>query len=423
MAPAIITTLRNLVTTDSDVSALGPLAARSLLLGRDGDDKGNADDPPSGVIDPHSINNKIMFSLFGLIGVAFVVTGIWFFFWAKNGGFYFHEKDWDDYKSTVLRRRGPNGTILSGATESTDLGGGSVYKDVDDGSTEVSGSTGGLTNITGGVSDFAGRERKRKRREQKEREKERRREERSREKEERKRGGGSRKVGADGVLVDDEAEAEAKEHLRSYRHERPARVGGLNKESEGSAWDGSTNPSHSTASGSGAGTESTVTTELISNRERTPTSTPTGTPTKRQGGGIRKVYSTADKTASREAERVRAEARRLQERGRAAAGAAPSSSRRDFSWQRADDMGLRRIEEGASSVTGGGGSSRGDQESHVPGGWVGSDVGTNSEAGTKVYRHSVHVPGTATSDFAYAEEKRKRRNGAGHRRARDDDGR
>jgi len=55
-----------------------------------------------------------------------VITGIWFFFWAKNGGFYFKEGDWEDYKSTILRRKGPNGTTLSGATPSTNLGGGSV---------------------------------------------------------------------------------------------------------------------------------------------------------------------------------------------------------------------------------------------------------------------------------------------------------
>ncbi|KAL1882680.1 hypothetical protein VTK73DRAFT_1592 [Phialemonium thermophilum] len=450
MAPAIIRTIFTSAVHDlnrrhDDIAALGPLAARSLLLARDdnaGKDGQPEPDPSKGVIDPHDINNTGMFVLFGLIGAAFVITGIWFFFWAKNGGFYFKKTDWDDYKSTVLRRKGPNGTTLSGATESTDLGGGSIYKDIDDNSTEdaattvVSGST-NLTGITGGVSDFAGREKRRKKREQKEREKERRREEKAREREERKRGKTSgRRVGADGVLIDEQAEAEAEEQLRHYRHEKPARVGGINKTSDASTWDGS-NPSHSgvgTSTSAGMRSEAAytaetvdtrdteegddVTSELMSNRQHTPTSTPTKK-TGASGGGIRKVYSTADRTAGREAERIRAEARRLQEKGRAAA------SRRDFSWQRADSAGLRRIEEGSSVVSGGSGggsSSRGAGEEgsgHVPGSWTESEVGTGSELGTKVYRHSVHIPGTSSSDFAYAEEKRKRRNGAGHRRARE----
>src|SRR5271170_3054674 len=82
--------------------------------------------PGAGTTPPANIPNNAVFALFGLIGAGFVITGIWFFFWAKNGGFYFKEGDWEDYKSTVLRRKGPNGTTLSGATPSTNLGGGSV---------------------------------------------------------------------------------------------------------------------------------------------------------------------------------------------------------------------------------------------------------------------------------------------------------
>lgn len=73
-------------------------------------------DASHGVLDPHDINNVGFFVLFALIGVGFVVTGIWFFFWARNGGFHFRQTDWDDYKSTVLRRKGPNDTLLSAAT-------------------------------------------------------------------------------------------------------------------------------------------------------------------------------------------------------------------------------------------------------------------------------------------------------------------
>jgi hypothetical protein len=447
MAPAILKALQPLLenairktssVADADVASLGPLEASAELLKRDILRRTDSRDIGSGSISPTSFNNNAIFALFGLIGAAFVIVGIWFFFWAKNGGFEFKEDDWEDYKSTVLRRKGPNGTILSGATPTTQLGGGSIYKDINDGSTEaddrtvISGTT-TLSGITAGASDIAGREKRRKKREQREREKDRRREKRDREKKE---GKGSRKVGPDGALIDEEAEQEAMDHLRQYRHEKPARVGGINKQSEGSAWDGSTNPTHSTASASGAGDStidggSTVTSELISYRERTPTTTPTkresttrsltNSPTKREKAlqapaappatavsGIRKVYSTADKNASRESERIRAEARKLAEKGRAA-------QRRDFSWQRADDATtpLRSIYE-RSEVSS---SSRNDEASSR---WTGSEPTTESDLGTKVYQHSVHVPGTASNELGYIEEKRKKRGGAGYRRNRDE---
>ncbi|KAK4138558.1 hypothetical protein BT67DRAFT_437886 [Trichocladium antarcticum] len=460
MAPAI----RNKIFSPahgarSDIGSLGPLAARSILIARN--PAAAEHDPNDGAMRPQDINNTAVFAVFAILGVAFVVVGIWFFFWAKNGGFYFKKNDWDDYKSTVLRRKvGPNGTVYSDVTASTVLGGGSVYKDVDDTTTTtgddlttvVSATTGitGITGITGGVSDFSGREKRRKKREQKEREKERRREDKIREKGNRKKS--RRTVDTDGVIVDDEAEAEAHEHLRSYRHEKPARVGGLNREADGSTWDGSTNPSWSTASpshadgASAADTGSTVTSELINNRERTPTSTPTKKDAK--GGGIRKVYSTADKNAMREAERIRAEARRLQEKGRAAAASKP---RRDFSFTRGAEeaVALRRIDEApAESVVSGSYVSENtndhrekprarsrsrarprapasDNESRVPGSWQESEVGSDF-SGTKVYTHPHHIPtgsavsgGTSASDSAYAEEKRKKRGGAGARRTRE----
>ncbi|KAK4104775.1 hypothetical protein N658DRAFT_492868 [Parathielavia hyrcaniae] len=456
MAPAI----HNNLFGRSDVALLGPLAARSVLLARAPAEQDR--NPAAGAIQPQEINNNAVFAVFGIIGAAFVVGGIWFFFWAKNGGFYFKKNDWEDYKSTVLRRKGPNGTIYSDATPSTILGGGSVYKDVDDGTTTtgddlttVVSATTGVTGITGGVSDFSGREKRRKKREQKEREKERRREEKAREKAERK-NKSRRKVDAGGVIVDEEAEAEAQEQLRNYRHEKAARVGGLNRESESSTWDGSTNPSWSTASPSHAAestadTGSTVTSELMGNRQRTPTSTPTKKDaSERTGGGIRKVYSTADKNAMRENERIRAEARRMQERGRAAASASAASNiRRDFSFTRGADetMALRRIEEAppAESVVSESTTTNDYSErerrarsrsrhrsaapsevSHVPGSWVPSEVSSVSEGGTKVYTHSHHIPvagssaaGSSVADFAYTEEKRKKRGGAGARRNRE----
>ena len=462
MAPAIA----NNLLSGSDVASLGPLAARSVLLARDSSSQ-PTHDPANGTLRPQDINNPAVFAVFGLLGVAFVVTGIWFFFWAKNGGFYFKKTDWEDYKSTVLRRKiGPNGTIYSDVTASTVLGGGSVYKDVDDGTTTtgddlttVVSATTGITGITGGVSDFSGREKRRRKREQKDREKERRREEKRSEKEERKKKKSGRKVDGEGVIVDEDAEADAQQHLRDYRHEKAARVGGINREGDGSTWDGSTNPSWSTASPSHAAEStadsgSTVTSELLQNRERTPTSTPTKKDAGERAGRIRKVYSTADKNAARENERIRAEARRLQEKGRAAAASA--NVRRDFSFTRGADetMALRRIDEapaGTESVVSGSSyatestNDRAEREkrarsrsrpraapqseasSRVPGSWVESEVGSASDAGTKVYTHSHHIPtgggssvtGTSVSDFAYAEEKRKKRGGAGARRTRE----
>ncbi len=438
------------VQTASDhLSQIGPLAARAVLLARDDDSK-SADppqlDPSAGVTNPKNINNTGIFVLFGLIGVAFVLTGIWFFFWAKNGGFYFKEDDWDDYKSTVLRRKGPNGTLLSNATPSTNLGGGSVYKDVDDGSTEY---TGGLTQMTGdtgdtmstlsgitaGPSDIAGRERRRRAREKKEREHEKRRDRRK----------GRRKVGEDGALVDEEAEADAKRNLHAYRHERAARVGGLNKESESSEWDGSTNPEMSTVSGSEL---------LLNNRQSTPTSTPTkdkrrsrstkekqreeehseaapsevtydsqasksnagnggssGSNNTRKAGGIRKVYSTADRNTTRENERLRAEARRLAEKGRTAASSASSSAssassyhpshRRDFSYQRADlrNPGSTIAEEqetGSLMMDNGVGNGR---FLPPPPSWhPESDIADGSDLGTKSYHH--YIPGISPPSAA-----------------------
>lgn len=458
MAPAIIGSLfgRAVPAEVVDPTSLGPLAACAVLtahnLVRRQDD--NRPDPSRGVVDPHNINNTVMFVLFGFIGASFVILGIWFFFWAKNGGFYFKENDWDDYKSTVLRRRGPNGTILSNATPSTDLGGGSIYKDVDDrttvsastryrdgddGRTDITDST-YMTGITAGVSNIGAREARRKKKEARDRERERRREEKAQAKEEKKaakrgEGNNSRKVGADGALIDEEAEEQAKEHLRNYRHERPARVGGINAESDASTWDGSTNPS---ASSAGTRSERTEASELLGDRQRTPTSTPN-----KKSGGIRKVYSTADKVADREQERIRAEARRLQEKGRSHMSSAGSSSssapRRDFSFARGqtDDrerFAMRRIEENESSVVSGSTAYDDDRERerdrrrshrhHVPGSYVGSED-AGSEVGTKSYHHpipeltssSVSGSGIEANDFAYQDDKRRQRRGGGYRRA------
>lgn len=90
---------------------------------RDGD---SGFKPGQGTRPPESFNNNGFLALFAIIGAAMVIASLWFFFWAKNGGFQFNEGDWDDYKSTVMRRKGPDGKTLSNATKSTKLGGGSI---------------------------------------------------------------------------------------------------------------------------------------------------------------------------------------------------------------------------------------------------------------------------------------------------------
>ena len=120
-----------------------------------------------------------------------VLASIWFFFWAKNGGFIFKKGDWDEYKSTVLRRKGPNGTTLSGATKTTKLGGGSVVADADDDDEKGAWKR--------GVQKHEGK-------------------------------GGGGKNGEKwrrGNKNNDDAD------MRAYRHEKPARVGGLNREADG----------------------------------------------------------------------------------------------------------------------------------------------------------------------------------------------
>ena len=171
---------------DTRTDALSPLEVGSYLFTRDlpKSPKDPNYRPGAGTVDPHHINNHGFFALFALIGVAFVLTAIWFFFWAKNGGFHFRKGDWDDYKSTVMRRKGPNGTTLSGATKTTRLGGGSVV-------------------AHGGEDDMA----------------------------EKGWNGGVQKKGKKGKPRGNRNNHD--HDVRAYRHEKPAKVGGLNRESDG----------------------------------------------------------------------------------------------------------------------------------------------------------------------------------------------
>lgn len=183
--------------------------AHNILTARD--DVPTATKTPnySGAIDPTSINMKGIQALFALIGACFVLGAIWFFFWAKNGGFQWRKGDWDDYKSTVLRRKGPNGTTLSNATKSTRLGGGSVVGEgySDDASSTVSGT---MTATMTELSSEAPIIKEKQRRARKETTKE-------------------RKVRE---VKEAQWEGGHDQDMRAYRHERPARVGGINKDSD-----------------------------------------------------------------------------------------------------------------------------------------------------------------------------------------------
>lgn len=215
-----------------------------------------------------------------------------------------------------------------------------------------------------------------------------------------------------------EVDAGVVDAVRAYRHEKPARVGGLNKMPDGSAFDGSNQDSSTAAS------------ELLSNRERTPTTTPTKIRKERKDnytggtGGIRKVVSTSEggnsnfwnrsagsNRQTEEEDHIKAEARKLQDKGRAA-------QRRDFSFQPGDDSTVASEERSAR---------REDRERRrasrsptkkVPGSYyeeslLGSDI--SGDIGTKSYHHPI--PGlSSTQGSDYIEERRKKRNGSGYRR-------
>lgn len=164
--------------------------------------------PGDGTVDPHNINMQGLMALFAILGAVFVLAAIWFFFWAKNGGFVWRKGDWEEYKSTVLRRKGPDGRTLSNATKSTKLGGGSIVgKGYSDDGYTVTDSAPGYTETATTVSE---KEPKRKR--------------------------NFRETAKDKLLrrrKDDHWEGEGDEDVRAYRKEKPARIGGINREADG----------------------------------------------------------------------------------------------------------------------------------------------------------------------------------------------
>ncbi|KAL4878020.1 hypothetical protein BJY04DRAFT_221592 [Aspergillus karnatakaensis] len=160
--------------------------------------------PGEGSTDPSNINMRGLYALFAILGAAFVLATIWFFFWAKDGGFIWKKGDWDEYKSTVLRRKGPDGRTLSNATRSTKLGGGSIVGKgyTDDGYTVA--DTAPTYSDT--ATTITEKEPKRKRN--------------LREKFLRRH-------------RNEKYEGEADEDVRAYRKEKPAQIGGINREADG----------------------------------------------------------------------------------------------------------------------------------------------------------------------------------------------
>lgn len=180
ISPRLVPPLTQLKQADS----ISPFQAGSYLYTRDAPPNDQHIRHGSAAVDPRTINNRGIQALIALLSAGMVLTSIWFFFWAKNGGFHFKEGDWEEYKSTVLRRKGPNGTTLSGATQTTDLGGGSI---VADGSRD-------------GDFDMPINEKAKKKKDKK-----------------------AKKKAPRGSKNNHD------EDVRAYRHEKPARVGGLNR--------------------------------------------------------------------------------------------------------------------------------------------------------------------------------------------------
>ncbi|KAF3926008.1 hypothetical protein ABW20_dc0107851 [Dactylellina cionopaga] len=69
-------------------------------------------------VKPNDISKGVI-AVFAILGGAMAASVWWFFL--KQGGFVWKEEDWDDYKSSVMRKKGPDGkTISSGSTRAPD---------------------------------------------------------------------------------------------------------------------------------------------------------------------------------------------------------------------------------------------------------------------------------------------------------------
>ncbi|KAF2631826.1 hypothetical protein BU25DRAFT_407463 [Macroventuria anomochaeta] len=195
---------------DTQAQALSPLATRALHLAQSlakRDEYNNL--AAAGARPAQDLAGPGFQVLFALIGVGMTLTAIWFFMWAKNGGFKWKKDDWEDYKSTVLRRKGPDGRTLSNATKSTRLGGGSVVH----GGSYGAPTSVGYTDETATSADMS----------------------EIRDAEEGKSRHGLR--GGDGRRHKKHRRDHTNDYndpdLDGYRHEKAARVGGLNRQADG----------------------------------------------------------------------------------------------------------------------------------------------------------------------------------------------
>ena len=193
-------------------AALSPMAVRDLSIAKTVVKR--ADDvykqlAAAGARKPDDLKGPGFQVLFALIAVGMCIMALWFFFWAKNGGFKWRKDDWEDYKSTVLRRKGPDGKTLSNATKSTRLGGGSVVH----GGSYGAESSIGYTDETGTSADAN----------------------EYRDAEEGKGGlrGGDGRTRKEKKGRRDHTNDYNDPELRKYRHEKAARVGGLNRQADG----------------------------------------------------------------------------------------------------------------------------------------------------------------------------------------------
>ncbi|CAD0112340.1 unnamed protein product [Aureobasidium uvarum] len=188
--------------------------------------------PCAGCLDPSKVNNKVYFSLFALIFAAIVVASIWFFFHAKHGGFHWQQGDFDDWKSTVLRKKDANGntiysarSVVSRPRKSDRIAAKSVVGYDEKGRKGVMAVRGfggshsvyysdGFTQYSGDRSDAMTSI------------------SRNEKKAPRIRGGYTQ-----APTTTDHSRRYCDRDLRDYKHEKPARVGGMNRSADGTTYD------------------------------------------------------------------------------------------------------------------------------------------------------------------------------------------
>lgn len=333
----------------------------SLLVARDT----TTADKGSGSIDPNNINMKGIQALFAIIGLGMVLGSIWFFFWAKNGGFRWRKTDWDDYKSTVLRRKGPDGKTLSNASASTKLGGGSIvgsqYRDDDGTMTWEGSSVSGATVMSEKKAAKAAKKKV------------------SKEKKEKSRGKNRRKS--------ERWEGEGDEDVRAYRSEKPARVGGINRVPEGehSEYTGSSYVSSETASSAPTYTEK-------------PRRTSTSSPHKRHSSSASNALPRRDYSFTAGTEDT------VSNDGRRAHRAQRRSTRQTSPRKPAAAASTRRSQRYTEPI---------DFETEYTGSQYSAG---NSETGTRSYHHPIPGLSTAGGSNHGAGTKKDKRASGGYRR-------